>query len=107
MERRTIIDRIEIEPQTGNVGIRMRKQVVDDQGYVLASEYHRTTIEAASDPAKQMGAVNAHLAALGFPAVRAADHKVLTDVMPTLETLRAQKVDEAKDKPTRSDVLGR
>jgi len=105
METRTIIDRIEIEPQTGNVGVRMRKQVVDDQGHVLASEYHRTMIHAATDPIKQMDVVNEHLTALGFPAVRQVDHKVLNDVMPALETLRAQKV-EAKDKPTRSEVLG-
>jgi hypothetical protein len=107
METRTIIDRIEIDVQTGNVGVRMRKQILDDQGHVLANDYHRTMIDAATDSAKQMEAVNAHLATMGFPAVRASDHKVLTDVMPTLETLRAQKVEESKsDVITRSGIRG-
>ena len=69
MQTRTIVDRIEIEPQTGNVAVRMLKQIVDDSGRVLASEYHRTSIAPHADPAGQMAAVNAHLDTMGYPPV--------------------------------------
>ena len=95
MQARTVIDRIEIEPQTGNVGVRMLKQIVADDGSVLSSQYHRTMIGAATDPAQQMAAVNVHLGTLGFPAVKNEDLVVLDTVLAPLESYRATKAQEA------------
>lgn len=102
MQTRTIIDKIEIEPQTGNVGVRIRKQVIDEtktdpstgDKLVLASEYHRTMIGAGADQATQMAAVNAHLATMGFPAVKAEDHAALNAVIAPLASLRSTKAAE-------------
>ena len=47
MQARTIIDRIKIEPQTGNVGVRMRKQLVADNDKMMSSEYHWTMIDSS------------------------------------------------------------
>ena len=73
MQTRTILDRIEIEPQTGTIAVRMLKQIADESGKVLGSEYHRTSIGPDTDPVVQMAAVNAHLATMGYPALSEED----------------------------------
>src|SRR5262245_25682331 len=73
MHARTILDRIEIEPQTGNVSVRMMKQVANDDGTVLASDYHRTSIAADADLDAHMSTVNGHLVKMGYPALSEAD----------------------------------
>jgi hypothetical protein len=98
MQTRTIIDRIEIEPQTGNVGVRMRKQVITDDGTLIANDYHRTVIDAGADPAAQMAAVNAHLATMGFPAAKSEDVAVLNAAVTPLASHRAAKAREARVK---------
>lgn len=95
MQKRTIIDQIEIQPQTGIIGVRMRKQVIDDDGTVLVSDYHRTVIEAGTDPAAQMAAVNVHLGMMGWPAVKSEDRAVLDQAIAPLEAMRATKAEEA------------
>lgn len=107
MQARTIIDRIEIDVQTGTVGLRMKKQVVSDDDKVISEQYHRTAFDPWTNHEKQMAAVNAHLAEMGFGAVIQADQKVLNDVMPSLATLRAERADAAKDAPiVRRTILG-
>lgn len=99
MQKRTIIDRIEIEPQTGNVGVRMLKQIVDDDGStILASDYHRAMIDASGDPVSAMTAVNAHLAMMGFPSVKAEDHAALNAAIAPLSSLRSAKAAEKAEK---------
>jgi hypothetical protein len=73
MHTRTVLDRIEIEPQTGNVSLRMLKRIADDSGKVLASDYHRTSIPSNTDLDIHMAAVNAHLVSMGYPALSEAD----------------------------------
>jgi hypothetical protein len=73
MHTRTILDRIEIEPQTGNVAVRILKQIADDSGQVLTSQLHRTSIAPKTDPSMHMAAVNTHLATMGYPALSDAD----------------------------------
>ena len=108
MQTRTLIDKIEIEPETGNIGVRMRKQVIGDaidaqtgQPVVLANEYHRTMIEAGADPEAQMTAVNAHLIAMGYAAVKAEDLSVLTSALSPLAKLRAAKARDRRDEEPR------
>jgi len=107
MQTRTIIDRIEIEPQTGNVGVRMLKQIIDDQGLVLSSQYHRTVIDAGTDPAAQMAAVNVHLGTMGYPAVKVEDRAVLDAAIAPLGSLRATKVQEAADRVAAEEAAKR
>ena len=94
MHKRTVIDRIEIEPQTGNVGVRMRKQLVNDDGSIDELGYHRTMIDAGGNPAAQVAAVDAHLATLGFPAVKTEDISVLNLAIAPLASMRATKAAE-------------
>ncbi len=97
MEKRTIIDRIEIDPQTGIVGVRMLKQIIDDDGKtVLASEYHRTTITASADPAAQIAAVNTDLSRKGFATAKVEDVAVLNSALAPLASLRSTKAQEAQ-----------
>jgi hypothetical protein len=97
METRTIIDRIEIDPQTGTVGVRMKKQIVEGET-VLAEQYHRTTIDTGADPAARMAAVDAHLATMGYPAIRSEDVAVLHSAMAPLASFRAAKAEAAQAK---------
>lgn len=73
MHTRTILDRIEIELQTGNITLRLLKQVANDDGTVLASDYHRTSIASDADPGVHLAAVNAHLMKMGYPALSEED----------------------------------
>jgi hypothetical protein len=96
MQTRTIIDRIEIEPQTGNIGVRIRKQVVDDQGKVVMSEIHRTMIAPRADAVLQMAVVDADLEKMGFSAVKAEDRGLLNSALTTYADLREQKATEVR-----------
>ena len=96
MHTRTIVDRIEIEPQTGNVGVRLCKQVLSDNGAIISNDYHRTMIDPGTTPAAQITTVNAHLAQMGFPAVNAADVAILDAAIAPLTSFRATKAQEAR-----------
>lgn len=63
LSKRTIIDQIEIT-SAGPVQVRFLKQIVED-GKVLSSEYHRTSIVPGADADAVMAAVNAHLGEMG------------------------------------------
>lgn len=67
INKRTIIDQIEVA-RGGTVGVRFRKEVVED-GLVLMSEFHRTSIVVDGSVAAQIGAVNAHLSAMNCETV--------------------------------------
>lgn len=102
MKKQTILDKIEIE-RDGAFGLRFAKQIVDDDGTVLHSEWHRTMLPPGGDLDRQMAAVNANLAEMGAATVEThelARVKTLTpavwtkDVMArhaTREKARAEK----------------
>ena len=69
--KRTVINQIEVT-EPGHLQIRLSKQIVED-GVVLMSEYHRTSVECGGDVAAQMAAVNAHLTQMGCAAVTTKD----------------------------------
>lgn len=71
LSKRTILDQVEVK-NDGHVQVRLRKEVADGDE-VVAFEYHRTVVVPGGDSDAQMGAVNAHLDAMGWPAVNAAD----------------------------------
>ena len=68
IEKRTTWDKIEILPN-GIVQVRFVKQLVED-GVVLMSEYHRTSLEPGTDPDRQMEVVNAHLVSMNCAPVQ-------------------------------------
>jgi hypothetical protein len=98
MPTRTIIDKIEIELQTGIIGVRMQKQTLDDLGQLLKFEYHRTAIAPGGDATAQMAAVSLHLSAMGFPAPESKDADVLGTSLASLASFRTQKAQEAAEK---------
>jgi hypothetical protein len=75
----------------------MRKEIVEN-GVVLASEYHRTSLAPDTDSAVQIAAVNAHLAQLGYPSVEAKDVEVLDAAIAPLKDHRAAKAVELAKK---------
>lgn len=62
--KKTVIEQIEIKPETGFVFIRMQKRLMDGDR-IIGSEYHRTALEPDSDVDVQAKAVNDHLVLLG------------------------------------------
>jgi hypothetical protein len=67
LERRTVIDQIEIR-RDGTVQVRLAKQVVDGED-VLRSDYHRIGVEPGADLESHLPLVNAHLTTLGEAVV--------------------------------------
>lgn len=73
IERRTIIERVELNAD-GPTAIRLSKQLWDtESGEVLNSEYHRSIVAADQTTAEQLASVNDHLVSLGFPALESAE----------------------------------
>lgn len=100
MEKMTIIDRIEIEPMTGNVGVRMKKIVLDDDGSVLSEQYHRAMIGPETDVDAYMRVVGEHLLQMKYPDVHAPHRAVLDDALlaPAITQIRQAKAAEAIQK---------
>lgn len=96
MQTRTVVDLITIEPQTGNVGVRMRKEIRDDSGSLMTFEYHRTMIAPDTDVALQMAAVNAHLVKMSYPAVKTEERSVLDSAIASIAPLRESKTQGRK-----------
>ncbi len=60
MHKQTILDQIEIT-RDGTINLRFAKEIVDDDGSVIGSEWHRTAIPPGQDVDAQIAAVNEHL----------------------------------------------
>ena len=69
MEKRTIIDQIEITKELV-VQIRMHKQILDDDGItVINSSNHRTSVEPGFNMLDVLHNVNTHLNSMGWPSI--------------------------------------
>ncbi len=99
IEQRTIIDQIEIT-HGGVIQIRFAKQIVDGDT-VLASEWHRSSIEPGGDPAAQMAAVNSHLTQMGRLPVSDKDSLLglLPQIVALVHTPEVVKAFRAAQKP--------
>lgn len=60
MFKRTVIDQIEIT-RDGTINLRLAKEVVDDDGTVISSGWHRTVLPPGGDIDAQIATVNEHL----------------------------------------------
>lgn len=88
MKKQTIIDQIEIKP-CGTIQVRFAKQIVDSDGTVLSSDWHRTMLPPGHDIDAQMAAVNAHLGTLKCKAVDCSE--IDTMVRPLLPIVWTDK----------------
>ena len=84
----TILDRIEVETQTGNIFVRLKKEGGARDGW------HRTVIAPNVAAADQMAAVNMHIGSMGYPAVTPADMAKIVAVMALIAQVRAAKAAE-------------
>lgn len=71
MEKKTEVNQIEIT-QDGTIQIRLALKIVDG-AQELHSQWHRTSCNPGTDVDAQFALVNAHLAALSYPAVPVSD----------------------------------
>lgn len=69
IEKKTVLDFITID---SGITVRLKKQIVED-GDVLSSGYHRFGITQESNIDAVIGAVNADLDLMGYPAVSVED----------------------------------
>jgi hypothetical protein len=73
MEKRTVLDQIECTASRF-IQIRLRKEIVNEQGKVEATRYHRTAIAPGVPLSEQVAILNADLVNnYGYPALAAAD----------------------------------
>ena len=82
--KQTILDQAEIR-RDGTIQIRFAVQVVED-GVVLGSEWHRTSIAPGQDLTFTMQQVNAHLASMGKAQVLPEEMTVVENIIPSVQT---------------------
>lgn len=98
--KRTTMDQLRSNP-TGHINIRFRKELIE-QGVVLSSEYHRTSVDCGEDIDLQISAVNAHLAVLGDDPIKVSDiaqAKAHAAQRWTPEVVANARAENARNKP--------
>lgn len=60
MNKQTVVDQVTID-RNGNLNIRLAKQIVDDDGTVLASEWHRASVPPGGNIDAVFSSVNENL----------------------------------------------
>lgn len=71
MKTRVVYSQVEIT-DLGILQIRFEKQVVGDDGNVMARQYHRLTLDPGENLDEKMAHVNRHLEQMGFPPTEVA-----------------------------------
>lgn len=97
MRKQTIIDQIEIT-RNGTIQLRFAKEIVDEDGVILSSEWHRTALPPGADLATQMEAVNAHLTELRANPVDASEIARVAALVPIVHTKKVRDDYAAKVK---------
>lgn len=96
MHKQTVLDQIEIS-RDGTINLRFAKEVVDDDGTVISSEWHRTVCPPGTDVDAQIAAVNQHLVVgLKCMPVDAADIARVKALTPTVWTKAVKDAHAAK-----------
>src|SRR5690606_6709106 len=65
IEQKTMLDRVELS-RDGSVSMRLAL-IIENDGQVLSTQYHRLAIDIYGDVVEQMGEVVAHLGTMGYP----------------------------------------
>lgn len=81
MEKRTVFQSATLL-ENGTVDIKLRKEVVDDDGRVWFSEPHKRIVEPGSDLAEEIDVIGGHLRQMGFGGVPEG----LSDTLSALKT---------------------
>lgn len=107
MHKRSVIDQIEIN-RDGAINIRIAKEVVDDDGTVLSSAWHRTCLPPGHDIDGQMEVVNQHLTeGLKCAAVEAADIARIKTFVPAAWTPEALQKQAVRNEAARAEMEAR
>lgn len=77
LEKRTILDRFELDLTTGDIAVRAQKQIVDGDVIAMA-EPHRSVIPSGQPADPQMDAIDTHLVAMGYPAIPKEHRAILS-----------------------------
>lgn len=85
MYKRTIVDQIEIL-RDGHVMVRFLKQIIDDDGSLLSSAYHRASIHPGASIDEVMQDVNSSLIEMKMAPVDEAELDMLRAVQPVVQT---------------------
>lgn len=89
LAKRTVLSRVEIEPQSGSVFFKLEKQIVEGD-VVVSAEPHRSVVDCDVDPIIQVDLVNNHLReSLRYPEIGSADIKLIVDACASAESVRA------------------
>lgn len=96
MEKRTVVDRIEVEIGTGRVFIRCLKQIIDGD-VVEKSEPYRSPIDPdLENPSDQIKAINSNLKSMGYPTINVSDEQAIYKHVELVAPQRAAALAEAK-----------
>lgn len=85
IEKKTILNRGEIDFETNIIGVRLAKIIVED-GVELSREWHRTSIEPGADIDSQLIAINAHLASMNNAEIDTTEIDRLKAIIPVVQT---------------------
>src|SRR5215216_3546257 len=80
IEKRVFVHTIEIDPQTGSVGLRLAKMLFEDGQLIGEPAWHRTSVAADQTVADAVAGVNAHMAQLKWPQIEPADVAIVETV---------------------------
>jgi hypothetical protein len=107
MEKRTVLDHYLVQAD-GHILIRFCKQIVDDDGTILASEYHRTSVNPDQSVEEIMAMVNTNLEAMGNAKVDLTEVTPIASVKdiacPTEKVAAYQTKVQAQTPPTIAEV---
>lgn len=118
MEKRTVFQSATLL-ENGTVEIKLRKEVVDDDGTVWFAEPHRRIVEPGSDLAGEIDVIGGHLAEMGFGGVpegltgtlSALKSELLSDATikakHDAEVERREREKEAADESVKAEVIKR
>jgi len=95
IEKKTMLNRGEIDFETGIIGVRFAKLIIEN-GSELLREWHRASIEPGDDVDATMIAINAHLVQMGKAKIEQSEINRLKAVMQIIQT--PDVVQQFKDK---------
>ncbi len=95
IEKKTVLNRIEIDCEIGIVGLRFAKLIVED-GEELARDWHRTLVAPGADVDAQIAVINAHLVSMNKAPVEASQLDSLKSILPIVHTKDVIDAFEAK-----------
>ncbi len=79
IDKRTRLDKVEIDIETGILQIRIALELIDD-GNVLDQKWHRTAIERGGNVSDQFELVGIHLKEMKWPLVSKQEIEIVKKI---------------------------